>query len=111
MNDNIPVIPMKVGDNADFDCVYTTELGAAIPLAGYSIGMKFRDPSTRRVLAEATVGNGVTITDSNNGEFSIEGGSTDGWPEGQMRVDIRYTLAGKTQTTETFILDFEESYS
>jgi len=104
------VINIKVGSAVILYCVYQDATGTPLSLDGITIHADFIHPKTS-VLLKATgtdaIG-GITITDMAKGEYTINAGSSDGWPKGEMPTDILYTENGNPQHTEDFILDFDQ---
>lgn len=99
-----PEIVLKTGSNAVFHMVYADDNNQAIDISNYEIFMDFVDPKTQKKLAETSVNNGITITDGENGTYTVDAGSTATWPLGKMPIDIRYTNNSVSQHTDTFIL-------
>jgi len=107
---NNNIINIKVGSGVVLNCVYQDSSGKGLSLKDMSIQVDFRDPKTGNLLATGHTANlSIIITDEITGEYTINVGSSLGWPVGQMPVDILYLHGGITQHTEDFILDFTPS--
>jgi len=112
-------IEIKTGSEADFDMLYTDNATppVAISLSGYSIVMSFIEAKTGDTLKRCTTEDGsIVITEvegdaETTGTYSVFGGSTLGWQVGEMPVDIKYTLDGKSQHTVDFLLDITKGRS
>lgn len=115
------IIEIKTGSEAIFDIAYTytdeeiAAMEAADPGStdslvdngidigtGYEISIVFRNPKTQVILANCTIGDGITITDGPRGMYTVDAGNTQDWPLALIPVDIRYTNLGKARHTETF---------
>ena len=105
-------IEIKTGSDADFSMLFTDDNDPpeAISLEGYSISMDFIEAKKGKVLKECSTDDGsIVITEidgqsETTGTYSVYGGDTTGWQLGEMPVDIKYTLDGKSQHTKDFVL-------
>jgi len=100
-------IEIKTGDNGQMTHQYTDNQDppVPIPLDNYEIHISYIDPKTRvPVVAMSTEAGNVIITDTVNGLYNTDPGSTWDWPLGKMPVDILYINNGVPQHTDNFII-------
>ena len=106
-----PRLVIKTGSDLVLSVQYLDETDLPIDLTGYSIDVDFIDPSTDAILANLSIGSGVTIVSLSDGTYTIDAGSTSAWPLGKMPFDIMYTFAGVPRHTETINLDVQRGYT
>jgi len=108
------VINIKLGSDVILNCIYQDADNNPLSLSGILIFTDFISPKTGEVLFEASMatpgGNiaGIIVTNESLGEYTINAGSSAGWPLGEMPLDILYSKSGILQHTDDFILDFQK---
>ena len=94
---SIPIFDHKRGDNFFVSCVYKDGDGTRVSLDGITITSQVRTPSG--VLVSDCV---ATVTDEDQGEYSLEVADTSLWPLGRLEWDIQYSLdGGRVISSET----------
>lgn len=89
-------IQHKRGDTFEAQCTYKNPDGTPHSLAGIAMSGQFRRPNDT-LLTNID----ITVTDEDNGGYSLSVADTSLWPLGVVSFDIQYIINGKTTSTET----------
>ncbi len=117
------ILPAKTEAEVIMHCLYHEDDDVRTPksLAGMEIDCDFVSPKTGETLSSCSTANGkITILEGNSvpgddpdnpgivgkGRYTIHGGIAEGWPVGDMPVDVMYTRNDKPFYTEDFIMAF-----
>jgi len=90
----------KRGDTFIPACTYLNASGVPTAYAGLGISIKsqVRAPDGK-LIANLTVTAGAGV-----GDFTLESGSTQNWPTGELRWDIQFTQGGHIFSTQSAAL-------
>jgi Na+-transporting NADH:ubiquinone oxidoreductase subunit NqrA len=85
-----PQNPITRGDTFDEQFFTFKKNGAAVDITDYVLQGQIRYLSkTGKVYHEMTIGNGITVTDAEQGEFTVHEFDMD-WPAGMYYWDIEF---------------------
>ncbi len=100
------VLNLKRGDTLELGVKLVDDNNQPIDLTGYTIKMdgKYLDNDLAFSLR---TGNGITITNKEEGEYKIELNNTD-FRIGKIKTDIQYNKNGNIKSTDTFYIDVIE---
>lgn len=102
---------IKTGSSGVLSMTHEKDSGEPIDITSYGIDMDFYNRDTGNLIISTSIGDGITLTDPGNGKYQVDPGPTIDWPIGSMPIDIKYSVSGVPQHTETFNIEVEEGIS